>query len=217
MHIRGHVILISGVLTLPLGCAGPPPEPEPIEEPRSESPPAPEPEVDRSEEIQSRNEEILERLRLEQLSRERLREAEPDSPPSIETIADEGSKPSGMDEMRARADELEPRMAAIGRIADRLDENYRRYLDACHEKYTAAAASPHTVQPHYYDPYQPLVISNETTPICRKLWSDIERDAEDIELEMRAVSEDARRRGVLPGHLRDLARKYGLDRNGWRP
>jgi len=61
------------------------------------------------------------------------------------------------------------------------------------------------------------VISNETTPFCRELWSDIEQDAEEVELRMNVLSDEARRRGVLPGHLRDLARKYGLDRNGWRP
>ena len=219
MQIRTHGVPFMGAIVLALGCANPPQKQEEAAEPRAESPPAPEQEADKSEAIRSRNEEILERLREEELARKKQaappQETTRDSLLSTQTsILDEPTR-SSMEEMQARAAELEPRMAEIGRIADRVDENYRRYMDACYEKYTTGTTSPHAAT-LYYEPYQPIAISNETTPYCRELWSDIEGDAEEVELAMKALTEAARQRGVLPGHVRDLARKYRLDREGWR-
>jgi hypothetical protein len=218
--IRRQFVLLAGAFALTAACSDAPnPRPEAAAEPRTEGAPEPErePDEDRAAEIRARNQAILERVEREQL------EAQHDAPARDEAktepapaVPDETPTRSGMEEMQARADELEPRVAAIGDIAERVDENYRRYMDACYEKYTAATASPHAAM-DYYDPYQPLAISNETTPYCRKLWSDIERDAEAVELAMQALTEEARRRGVLPGHVRELAREYNLDRNGWRP
>ena len=219
MHIRRHGVPIMGALVLALGCANPPQKQEEAAEPRAESAPAPKQEADRSEAIRSRNEEILDRLKEQQLARKKRaapqHETAKDAPPSPETSMDEKPTRSSMEEMQARAAEFEPRMAEIGRIADRVDENYRRYMDACYEKYTTGTTSPHAAT-LYYEPYQPIAISNETTPYCRELWSDIEGDAEEVELAMKALTEAARQRGVLPGHVRDLARKYRLDREGWR-
>lgn len=220
MHIRRHGVSIVGALVLALGCANPPPKQEEAVELRAESAPASKQEADRSEAIRSRNEEILDRLKAEELATKRRaapqQETTEDAPPSPEISMHEKPTRSSMEEMRARAAELEPPMAEIGRIADRIDENYRRYMGACHEKYTTAVTSPHAATP-YYQPYQRLAFSNETTPYCRELWSDIENDADEVELTMKALTEEARRRGVLPGHVRDLARKYRLDREGWRP
>jgi len=135
MHFWRHFFPLLGAFVFTLGCVNPAPEPEPIEEPRPASPPVPEPEVGPSKDIQAGNEAILERLRQEELARKHHAASKPettrDATPSTPTSKDEETTRSGMAEMRARAAELEPRMAKIGRIADRIDENYRRYLDAC--------------------------------------------------------------------------------------
>lgn len=220
MVIRRHSIWFAGALVLTLGCSHPPePQPEPVTaQPTPEAPSESEAKEDRSAEIEARNREILERVARERLALEQQAASATNEEISARPTSEPTPRPSGMEEMRARADELEPRVAAIGRIAARVDENFRRYMDACYEKYTAATASPHAATAYdYYDPYQPIAIDNETTPYCRKLWSDIERDSEAVELAMQAIAEEARRGGVLPGHLRDLAAKYRLDRDGWRP
>ena len=217
MQIGRHIILLLGALALIPGCTNPPEQQEPAtEESRSEVVPAPEPETNRPEAIRAHNEEILERLRREELALKNQPKPQPQARTSAAvTTADEPTR-SSMEEMQSRASALEPRVAEIGRIATRVDENFRRYRDACHEKYTTGTTSPHTATP-YFDPYQPIAVSNETTPYCRKLLSDIETGANDVDQAMESLAEDARRRGVLPGHLRDLIRKYDLDRNGWRP
>ena len=129
MHIRRHGVSIMGALVLALGCANPPPKQEEAAEPRAEPAPASKQEADRSEVIRSRNEEILDRLKAEELATKRRaapqQETAKDAPPSPETSPetsmDEKATRSSMEEMRARAAELEPRMAEIGRIADRID------------------------------------------------------------------------------------------------
>lgn len=219
MRTRGHCFLIAGSIALSLGCQKPAPEQEPVPTPVAQTAAQPVPDADRAREIDARNREILERLEREEL--ERKRRAARTLEQTIETAAApeavrvEEPNTSGMQELQARADELEPRVAAIASVASRVDDNYRRYRDACHEKYTSAVTSPHDAT-LYYEPYQPLVVDNETTPYCRELWSDIERDAADVELAMKSLIDDARRIGVLPGHLRVLAHKYQLDRDGWR-
>lgn len=205
-----------GLLALIVACAEPPhdasvpaADPEP-----AASAPVPEPAPDRAAEIQAKNQAILDRLESEQLAREKKDAPKTEVPPP--PAPEPEAAPSGMEEMEARASALEPRVAAIGDKAARIDESYRRYMEACYEKYTTAMTSPHTAA-LYYEPYQPISISNETTPRCRELWSDIETEGHNIQLELQSLADEARHRGVLPGHLRALIRKYHLDREGWRP
>jgi hypothetical protein len=131
-------------------------------------------------------------------------------------------------------------MAEIARVADLLDDNYRRYIDACYQKYTTAKSSGAASgrargysqgvvagrdwfvvygaesEMAYQGSYtESTAVNNETTAYCRELWSDIVDGAQDINQSMKAIQEDARRKGVLPGHLRDLRRKFRLDWEGW--
>ena len=145
-----------------------------------------------------------------------------------------------MEILRERAAELEPRMAEIARVADRLDDNFRRYVDACYEKYTTADTSgtyggggraytqgaaagrdwfavyESESEFTYGGTYsQSTSIRNESTPYCRELWSDVIDGAREVNDGIVNLQEQARRNGVLPGHLRDLRRKYRLDWSGW--
>jgi hypothetical protein len=47
-------------------------------------------------------------------------------------------------------------------------------------------------------------------------WLDtVRKHARDIDQDVRAANETARRAGVFPGVLRDLRRQHRLDWNGW--
>lgn len=145
-----------------------------------------------------------------------------------------------MEEFKARVAEFEPRMGEIAKTADLLDDNYRRYIDACYQKYTTAESSgsfsgrargysqgaaagrdwfvvygAETDMAYRGSYSESTAMSNETTAYCRELWSDIVDGSREVNQSMRALQQDARRKGVLPGHLRDLRRKFRLDWEGW--
>jgi hypothetical protein len=122
---------------------------------------------------------------------------------------------SEMDEMRERAAAFEDRLASLSDRVQQREGKLRRYVEACSDKYTLQAIP--AVNGYYAgiawtDPWIPLLaLANETMPECRGLWSDIEALSSSIREEWRAIEEAARQKGVLPGLMRDLGRKYGLD------
>jgi len=208
------------------------------------------------EEIKDRNEAMLARLREEEVARKAeamstevvATKGEDTVPaaaeaaellPSTDKIPEKASR-SSMEEFRDRIAEFEPRIGEISKTADVLDDNYRRYFDACYQKSTTAGSSGsfsgHASGYSYgaaagrdwfavYGAQSDMAyggtysgstsINNETTPYCRELWSDIVDGAREINQAMKALQQDAKRKGVLPGHMRDLRRKYRLDWKGW--
>jgi len=162
-----------------------------------------------------------------------------ESLPPSDTVPEKVSR-SSMDELRDRVTEFEPRIGEISKKADTLDDNYRRYVDACYQKSTTAESSG-SYSGHasgysygaaagrdwfavygartdmaYGGTYNGSTsISNETTPYCRELWSDIVNGSREVNTAMKELQQDARRKGVLPGHMRDLRKKYRLDWEGW--
>jgi hypothetical protein len=135
-------------------------------------------------------------------------EREPETP-------DQPKRISGMDEMRERAAAFEDRLATLSDRVQSRDDKLRRYVEACYEKYTLQAipaVSGYYAGITWTDPFLPLLaLANETMPECRGLWSDIEALSSSIREEWRSLEEAARQKGVPPGLMRDLARKYGLD------
>lgn len=209
------------------------------------------------QEIRDRNETILARLQEEELARKAealsTEVVASTGANNISQTADEAGellpeadeKPekaprSSMEELRDRAAEFEPRMGEIAKTADLLDDNYRRYIDACYQKYTTAESSgsfsgrargysqgaaagrdwfvvygAETDMAYSGSHNESTATSNETTAYCRELWSDIVDGSREVNQTMKALQQDARRKGVLPGHLRDLRVKYRLDWEGW--
>jgi hypothetical protein len=210
---------------------------------------------DQAQEIAQRNEAMLARLREQERSRTSEQPSldtadaqEPESSQSTalanvspdEDVPEEAAPRSSMEEFKARVAEFEPRMGEISKTADLLDDNYRRYIDACYQKYTTAESSGSfsgrarersqgaAAGRDWFVVYgaetdmtfggsysENTVVSNETTAYCRELWSDIVNGSREVNQSMKALQQEARRKGVLPGHLRDLRRRFRLDWEGW--
>ncbi len=204
------------------------------------------------EEIEDKNAAILARLREEEIARNAEaistevvatsgQDTAPPAAVAVEALSPTDKIPekasrSSMEEFRDRVAEFEPRIGEISKTADVLDDNYRRYLDACYQKSTTGSYSGRASGYSYgaaagrdwfavYGAQTDLAyggtysgstsINNETTPYCRELWSDILDGSREINQAMKELQQDARRKGVLPGHMRDLRRKYRLDWEGW--
>lgn len=155
--------------------------------------------------------------------------------------ADEGeTEASPIEAERERGEILEPQMAEIAGMADRVDDLYRRYMDQCYGRY-AVGATP----PGIGFPTQPpaahvqmgrdwfLVLDTPsalTTPIpkgrggsfilvetpqCQSLREELVAAASEVKRAMRELLDLARRERVLPGVVRELREKYRLEWNGW--
>jgi hypothetical protein len=120
------------------------------------------------------------------------------------------------------------RLEALRLLTTQVADDQRRYNSACRGKVT-------TIRPRVTPgvpldrlligtgaivalgtlPLQPLFpeeleMKNETTAVCRVLWSDVAMRSALIKKELAQIDEEARRRGVYPGVMRDLRAKYGF-------
>jgi len=152
----------------------------------------------------------------------------------------EPEEASAWDAEREKARELEPRFAEIAREADELDVLFERYRNECHGRYTITRApGPTAVDPTAsYDvragrgwlivlenpnalnvvtpgPGQKTV-SDAATPQCQKLRSDVVASAMWVKAAFEEVLEQARRKAILPGMVRELRRKYRLEWGRYR-
>jgi hypothetical protein len=145
---------------------------------------------------------------------------------------------SGMEEQVQRAEPLRPKLAALARLADQLDGDYRRYFDGCYRKYSAARSTGSgtgTAQGYssgaavgrdwlvVFDANNVVqwqeqwvsdtAVSNETTAPCRMLWSDIVENAHEVRAGLDRLEAEARVRMVIPGVFHNLRAEYRLE---WR-
>lgn len=121
-----------------------------------------------------------------------------------------------------------PRLASLGTMRVHVAANEHRYDVACKGKKTAiqlkstpgipldtpvigqgAVVSLGTL-PRYPALPPKLEVKNETTPTCRILRDELKTSATVIAAELAIIDEDARRRGMLPGIMRDLKSTYGF-------
>jgi len=130
-----------------------------------------------------------------------------------------------------------PTLAVLRRRADGLLGNFRRYLDGCYRKATTATTAGASVGWGSASSVGAAIdqdgfiawdvaarfawqetwaaeqrIDNETTALCRTLWSDIAAETRIIHDELAAIDEAARRAGIYPGVVRDLRAEYGFPR-----
>lgn len=149
-----------------------------------------------------------------------------------------GPPPSAsiMDQMRQQASSaFTTRLKAAERQGDALDNDFRRYLDACYRKYvqsdtngvatgygvgvsTGVAVGRGWVGAWRADSAYSWTenvsatthSSNEDMPFCRALWSDIETRSERIKAELDAIDEQSRSMGIWPGIMREIRGEYRL-------
>lgn len=105
------------------------------------------------------------------------------------------------------------RLDALGQIGAQIADEHEKYEHACRAKVTTAHTT--TVLARFSRRgvwvTQTFEISNESTPTCRMLVADIKTHSQQIVRELERIDEDARRRSIFPGVMRDLKRVYGFE------
>jgi len=116
-------------------------------------------------------------------------------------------QPSELDVARVRADRMfSTSLTRCRKLTEEFAANFDRYTAACAGRRTdwlvpfGSPGGSGTIQ-----------TANESTPTCRILWSDVTAAAQDIKAMIRDIEERARQAGVLPGVMRDLLERYGLE------
>ena len=104
------------------------------------------------------------------------------------------------------------RLDALRRTrADMLDDRMK-YDRACRGKVTTGRSIGIVITPPESAwVLESLVIDNETTPACRMLVGDIKSRWHETKRELDRIDEEARRRGIYPGVMRDLKRLHGFE------
>jgi hypothetical protein len=155
-------------------------------------------------------------------------------PPLMETPTLTPTPPalSSMDERLAQdAQRLQKSLDAVVQDADALDELFSQYVTSCFQKYTTQKWQPPTGLEAPYRRHWVTILDPEPTvffrqnwreqpvaivvwPVerCEALWDDLAKKAPTIFPRVDALSEEARRAGVLPGNLRTLLKKHRLVR-----
>ena len=157
---------------------------------------------------------------------------------------DEPAEPveaSALDAEREKAKELEPRFAEIAREADQLDVLFERWRNQCYGRYTVSRTpgpatavdptasydiragrgwlivleNPGALNATVPGPGQKTVTTAET-PQCQKLRGEVVASAMWVKEALEEVLEQARKKGILPGMVRELRRKYRLEWGRYR-
>jgi hypothetical protein len=238
LHRCSALVLFAAVFA----CrAEKPPVAKAIPETKSVEPSAPATHLDASASPPSDTQKAWNSLRFEAASpsapaRSVASSSSPDAPAS--PVAEPPpSTLSSMDALWERARGLEPQLQAIAQEADTLDRNFRWYIDACYQKYTAKTWTATSTGSGQVDEHGRAVgrdwfavwtsasslawqeswagtsvTSNESTVECRKIWSDILHGSRLVASELDRVEDEARIRRILPGHFRRLLATYRLVR-----
>jgi len=120
---------------------------------------------------------------------------------------------STLDVQRAHAAALfDRRLDTLSAMRTELAEDWKTYQRACRGKVTTGRGSGVVfLRSELVWFGQSLEIDNETTPVCRMLVTGIKTRSQHVARELQQIDEDARRRGMYPGVMRDLKRGYGFE------
>jgi hypothetical protein len=160
---------------------------------------------------------------------------------SVKDSESDERSPSLLEAERERAAILEPRMAEIARTADELDVLYERYLNQCYGRHTITTTPGPATTTGSLSSYNVLTgrgwflvlenpsalttvepgpgrktVTTAQTPACQKLASDLVASATEVKTAMEGLLEDARKKGILPGMVRELREKYNLEWSRYR-
>jgi hypothetical protein len=120
---------------------------------------------------------------------------------------------STLETQRADAAALfDRRLDTLNAMRTELTEDWKTYERACLGKVTRGRGSGVVfLRSEFLWFAQSLDIDNETTPACRMLASGIKMRSQHVPRELQQIDEDARRRGIYPGVMRNLKRGYGFE------
>jgi hypothetical protein len=120
---------------------------------------------------------------------------------------------STLDAHRTRAAALfDRRLDAASAMRTQLTDDWKKYERACRGKVTTGRGlGVAFVRSELVWFVQSLQIDNETTPECRMLATGMKTRSHHVARELDQIDEDARRRGIYPGVIRDLKRIHGFE------
>jgi hypothetical protein len=137
--------------------------------------------------------------------------------------------PITMEALEARAKELEPRVVDLAERADEVDGLFAHYISACYDRFSGKKWSDRTKrtpEPKHEWLATPvaefawqerwvmrLELSGDAdfaVERCRTSWKTLATDANDVVEGLEKLEDDARRRSVLPGHLRKMLEEHDL-------
>ena len=134
---------------------------------------------------------------------------------AIVVLADAPAAAQGstLDAHRARAAALfDRRLDAASATRAELTDDWKKYERACRGKVTTGrGVGVVLLRSELVWFAQSLGIDNETTPECRMLATGMKTRSQHVARELDQIDEDARRRGIYPGVMRDLKRTYGFE------
>ena len=120
-------------------------------------------------------------------------------------------KPSETDIARDRGTRLyETRLAVLAQYADWMDRNWARFKESGLDGRIVG-----TFGREWYALYESGAIQGKANIGYENMLGELRRRAEDLNRQMLATEEDARRADVYPGTRRELRQKYRLDYPGW--
>lgn len=104
-------------------------------------------------------------------------------------------------------------MARVSRVADALDDDWQRFRQSCHSGPLAAGSYSH----EWFVMLSPRAITPAQSGggSCGAFLTAFQKEAGRVGVEMKAVLENARRAGVLPGVVRDALRTNRLEFDRW--
>ena len=120
--------------------------------------------------------------------------------------------PSASDRARAEGEErFAQTLQAAVRTADALDDYWNRYASSC------VTASTHTGDRAWFAALEAAGVQLGRSPSwnCDEWLDRVRVNASELQVQIRSASESARQRGVYPGVLRDIRRRYRLEWAGW--
>jgi len=134
---------------------------------------------------------------------------------AIVVLADAPAAAQGstLDAHRARAAALfDRRLDAARATRVELTDDWKKYERGCRGKVTTGlGVGVVLLRSELVWFAQSLGIDNETTPECRMLATGMKTRSQHVARELDQIDEDARRRGIYPGVMRDLKRTYGFE------
>lgn len=131
---------------------------------------------------------------------------QPAQPPLRSILPGAAPEPSDTDVMRDRAERTFGTALQRAQVAAaNFKADFDRYNSAC---------NPRLRWEHAFNPKDPAAateMAKETTYRCRAQWTDLTEQADAMKPFFRQIEDRARRDGILPGVMRDLLARYGLD------
>lgn len=98
--------------------------------------------------------------------------------------------------------DLDSRLKGVAREVTQIGNLNVRYRSACVGQYLAPVGSPWAY---------PWLIEKAELPECQTLRAEVDRRIADTRASLADIEETARHAGILPGELRDLLRRNGLE------